>query len=125
MADLDQERADLNALVREAHETIKDLNAAIKASDKVLAQMQEAHDNLVQRIKDTIELEVRQFIELAVEEQTNAYVEAMHDHTLKSIQQVYDRFDALETRLTAGLDEETIREAIKLRALLEVKGIRP
>lgn len=123
MADIEQDRADLNALVREAHECIKDLNRAIregdtmgKAATVVLGQLDDAIEQLHDRIKELMELQVQEFIELSVKQHMDALYVAMREHTDKAVTNIYARFDELYADI---VNEDDVS---KIKALLMRKG---
>lgn len=102
MADIDQERADLNSLVRQAHEAIKDLAAMerrvddrIREANKADVALAEAIRQIQLAIADITKLEIREEIARHVEGQIAAYDQAWIDAITKAQRKIYDRFDEI------------------------------
>ena len=110
MTDLDRERADLNALVREAHEAIKDLNQAVRQIDDRITRANQASVELLRIIKemDTVaetmlSKDVAAILEAAAERQIEAYNTAWYEAVSKAENRIYQRFDKVFETITGGI----------------------
>jgi len=109
VADTDQERGDLNALIRSAHEAVQDLRAAEKKIDEkiataneVAALLQDTIRLMEEGIKNIMETQVREFIEANTVENIEAYNQAWQDNIRKAEQAIYRRFDILFTEVVGS-----------------------
>lgn len=110
MADLDRERADLNALVREAHEAIKDMNHAMRQIDERLTRANQASIELLEVIKniedvamDMLSKDVADALEAASEKQVRAYDQAWTEAVDKAQDAIFQRFDRIFESITGGV----------------------
>lgn len=110
MSDIDQERADLHALVREAHEAIKDLNQATRQIDDRITRANQASVDLLRIIEEMetvaetmLSKDVGAVLEAAAERQIEAYNTAWYEAISKSENRIWQRFDKIFETLTAGL----------------------
>lgn len=102
MTDLDQERADLNNLVRTAHEAIKDLTAIERRIDDKIATAEKIADDMLvtmKQMEQIIDNMVAQTIEekfaAATERNIEAYDQAWLDAVEVAKRKIFDRFDTL------------------------------
>lgn len=102
MADLDQERADLNNLIRTAHEAIKDMTAIERRLDEKIAAANQIADDMVsvmKNLENAVTVMVRDGVQAQLEEATaaniDAYNEAWLDSIDKATQAIYRRFDQI------------------------------
>jgi hypothetical protein len=109
VADIDQERADLHALVREAHEAIKDLNAVLRLIDDRIAAAETASANLLGVIKDIDEVarsmmlkDVGTMLEEVSKTQIEAYSKSWTYAVEQAENRIYQRFDVLFESMTGG-----------------------
>lgn len=115
MSDVEKELADLNSMVREAHEALTDLRTEIKNIDARLAQakiMQENFETVLdhfdEKVKHVIEMDVRKVLDDTASEQVAEFQLSFKD-SIDGVQQaIFDRFDQMfnelvPTALSKGL----------------------
>lgn len=101
MADLDQERADLNALIREAHEAIKDLNTAQRDLDETLARAADARNQVAKMIDD----EVLALINASADRHVSRLPEQVDVAIQDAERRIYARFNKLAEILLGSAEE--------------------
>lgn len=111
MTDLDQERADLNALVRESHEALTDMKKAIKDMDQRLDRATELKDQfntVMKNFEDRCDMVIAENVAdrcdamatLAME----SFKEAIAESIKESTEAVYERFDLIVNEILSGQD---------------------
>lgn len=112
MTDLNQERADLNALIREAHEAMADVKKAIKDMDKRLEradvlreQFNTVMDNFEARTDEIIATNHAERIDAVALLAMESFKEAIADSIQESTQAVYERFDLIVNEILRGQDK--------------------
>jgi hypothetical protein len=88
MKDHDEEVAELNALVREAHMAIKDLNTLLKKVEKATVDLEG-------RAQQAIDTSIDQAVERGLQEYNRSVMQAIENAT----QAVYARFDTIRDTL--------------------------
>lgn len=109
MTDLDQDRADLNALVRTAHEAIKDLTRLNREADEKYARLEELSNAMLNTIRGfeqkTIELANISIAGVIDEQMTPAvedFLTRLGENIAAAQDAIYKRFDAVVEELTEG-----------------------
>jgi len=109
VAALDQERADLNALIREAHEATKDLRVANKGLDDRLEKARllvEAFELAMQDFDQKVRGVADRVIDNVVDERmtpvVDKFLEQLIEHFEEVKKAVYARFDQVTEELTEG-----------------------
>lgn len=112
MADLDDERADLNALIREAHEAIKDLNRASREADKKYERLTQVTENFERTMDDfeaKVRLVARNKVDDVIDDLMAGRVDEFIDEITRKVAEVQDaiylRFDAMAEELTQGIGQ--------------------
>lgn len=109
MADLDQERADLNALIREAHEATKDLKQASKdldakigRADEIGVRLVELLDEWEKRVHDLAEQQVQPVVDDTIGPIVEEFLTSITANIELVQDAIYKRFEVLADELTAG-----------------------
>jgi N-methylhydantoinase B/oxoprolinase/acetone carboxylase alpha subunit len=110
--DHDEEVASLNALVRESHECIKDLNAAMKNAEKMIERIENA---AAQKVDEVVQPIIAEFLK--------HYADTMMQAIKEGEEAVYERFNDIanillgETRSQQGKRMSLVEQAEALRRI--------
>lgn len=110
MADLDQERADLNALIREAHEAMKDLRRLTKDADDRIAtaeKMTKAFEvvmnDFARKVMVVADENIAELVDTRTARMVEDYLEELNKNLDLVKEAIYARFDAMGEELTSGM----------------------
>lgn len=105
MKDLDQEKADLNALIREAHEAIRDLRTAQKNLDDTIAEADRAREAFAAEIAGFTSEVVLDHVGKELTKATEAIPDAIHAYIKGAEESIMKRFDRLAEVLIGSTEE--------------------
>lgn len=108
MTDLDEERADLNALIREAHEATKDLKAAQKGLDDRLKRADEIGGALTVLLNQW-EQQIANVADMVVTEKVDESLTPIMDRFIEDLQKNMELLkEAITTRTGLYLDSVSL-----------------
>lgn len=124
--DVDQERGDLNALIREAHEAIKDLHHAMKSADALITRagkLRAEFEQVMTDFEDKVEQIIATNVHKAIDDVTGDAMETAMTVLMTAVtlaeENINERFDTLTKLL---MFEEDQGERIKGLTLPEYIG---
>lgn len=123
MTDIDQERADLNALVREAHEAIQDLRTVLRGVDQRIVDAKAVQENLMVEVASMVQADFSDLVGAAATQQVDALAASTADAIAKAEERVMNRFQEIADILLGASHATSLAdEARKVRAFMDERG---